>query len=298
MLDRFEFMLEETFFALRRNGMMTVSAISTAAIALFIFSGLGFAYLSLVSYMNEEQKAFELRFSLQANTKPAERTEIKRSLEKLPGVASAIFLPRDVEWKKFLAKPENARIRDDFKDLNPLADRFKVTLSDISKADSVKKSIQKLSQYLPRDGVTDETETRRFYSNLLGLVKWFGGILSIVSLITAGTLIFNTVHLAVMARKQELRIMGLVGASRSTIRGPFLMEGAIQGMVGGVLASLLLWAIAYYLWHRYGQTSSLVQTSGFSFPVGSMTIFIVGMGALLGIFSAALSVRKYLRTES
>lgn len=298
MLDRLEFLLEETFFALRRNGMMTVSAISTAAIALFIFSGLGFTYLSLVSYMSEEQKSFELRFSVQANTKPADRSEIKQILEKLPGVSGAIFLPRDVEWKKFLAKPENARIREDFKDLNPLADRFKVTLSDLSKAESVKKAIQKLPQYLPRDGVTDETETRRFYTNLLGLVKWFGGILSIVSLLTAGTLIFNTVHLAVMARKQELRIMGLVGASRSTIRGPFLMEGAFQGMVGGFLASLLLWAIAYYLWHRYGQTTGLGQTSNFSFPVGSMTLFIVGMGALLGIVSAALSVRKYLRIDA
>ena len=155
MLDRLEFLLEETFVALRRNGMMTISAISTAAIALFIFSGLGFTYLSLVSYMTEEQKAFELRFSVEANTKPAARTEIKKALEKLPGVSSVIFLPRDVEWRKFLAKPENARIREDFKDLNPLADRFKVTLSDLSKADAVKKSIQRLPQYLSRDGVAD-----------------------------------------------------------------------------------------------------------------------------------------------
>ena len=76
------------------------------------------------------------------------------------------------------------------------------------------------------------------------------------------------------------------------------MEGAIQGMAGGLLASLLLWAIAYYLWHRYGQASGLSQSAEFSFPAGSMTLFIVGMGALLGIVSAALSVRKYLRTEA
>jgi cell division transport system permease protein len=293
MLDRIEFVIEEAVVALKRNGMMTVAAISTAAIALLIFGGLGHAYLSLVSYLDSLQSEFELTISIKGDLPPSQLHKMAQELRSIPGVESVVLLPRDREWEKFIEK-------QNLKDLyagqpNPFPDQFRVRLVRLEDAESVKKSLLEHPQTLKEHGVRDVARDREFAINLIKLVRLLGGLLTVLSFFAAGTLIYNTVRLTVLSRRNELRIMALVGASRGTIRWPFLLEGGIQGALGGLLAGLILWGISYYITAQSINWLGLGRQAESGIQLGSVILVLVAIGASLGILSAALSVRKFLR---
>lgn len=271
---------------------MTLSAINVSAIALFIAGGLSYAYSSLLGYLEEIESGFEVRFAIVDGATKDQIAAAAKRLRSEEGVEKVVFLPKENEWKKF-------RQEKGWEDLfseeeNPLPDSFSVRFSDLSKADGVVLTIKSLEIYNRRDEIRDPTNERRFVLNLMGFVRLLGVILGAVTVFTAGTLIFNTVQMAVLARRQEIRIMRLVGASHWTIRWPFLLEGAIEGLVGGLLGGLLLWAFVFYLQSQLAQTFPLGVGEGGSYPGLWMMLALGVAGSLLGMLSAGLSVRRHL----
>ena len=295
MLDRLEFILSETFSALRRNPLMTLSAVNTAAIALVILGGLGYAYLSLRSQLEQLPDHFQLTFSIVPGTKPEHITETANTLRRLDGVGRVVLLPKAVEWEKWRRRQD---VYEDTKDIeNPLPDQLLVTMDDLAKTEGVRAKIETLPYYLASDGIRDAIEERRRVTALLEFVRWSGMVLGLITFFTAGALILNSVHLTVIARQQEIRIMRMVGATHSRIRWPFLLEGGMQGAMGGILAGLLLWLLAWYLSKRSSEITGPLLSTGEQFPALRITIFLAGVGALLGMLAAAVSVRNYLRAN-
>ncbi len=293
MLDRIEFILEEAVVALRRNGLMTVSAISTAAIALLIFGGLGHTYLSLVTYLGSLQSEFELTVSIDGELSAGPKHKMAEELRTIPGVANVVLLPRDEEWRKYVEKQNLSEMYAT--QPNPFPDQFRVRLEKLEDADRVKAALLEHPNVLQEHGVRDAIKDRELAIGLLGLVRLVGGILIVLSFFAAGTLIYNTVRLTVMSRRNELRIMALVGASRATIRWPFLLEGGFQGAFGGLIAGLLLWGISAYIASQSINWLGLGRSAEMGFPAVPVILTLLVLGASLGILSAALSVRKYLR---
>jgi cell division transport system permease protein len=295
MLDRLEFILSETFSALRRNPLMTISAVNTAAIALVILGGLGYAYLSLRAQLEQLPEQFQITFSVTPGTELSEISETAEDLRRLDGVARVVLLPKAVEWEKWRKKQG---MYEDTRDIeNPLPDQLLVTLSDLAKAEGIRSHIESLPTYFQQDGIRDAIEERRRVTALLEFVRWSGLLLGVITFFTAGALILNSVHLTVIARQQEIRIMRLVGATNSRIRWPFLLEGGMQGAMGGILAGLLLWLLAWYLSKRSSEITGPLLSTGEQFPAIRVTLFLAGVGAILGMLAAAVSVRNYLRAH-
>jgi cell division transport system permease protein len=295
LLDRLEFILSETFTALRRNPLMTISAVNTAAIALIILGGLGFAYISLRAQLDKLPERFQITFSIIPGTKLEQISESAQSLRRLDGVRGVVLLPKDVEWEKWRRQQ---RVYEDTKDIeNPLPDQLLLTLTDLEKTEGVRSKIESLPTFYARDGIRDAVEERRKVTSLLEFVRWAGILLGVITFFTAGALILNSVHLTVIARQQEIRIMRMVGATNSRIRWPFLLEGGMQGAMGGIVAGLLLWLLAWYLSKRSGEITGPLLSSGSDFPALRITLFLAGVGAILGILAAAVSVRNYLRVN-
>lgn len=293
MIDRLEFLISEAVTALRRNGMMTIAAITTCAIALFIFGGLGLTYLSLSAHLQSLQSELAINVPLKASVTLTEAQEATRQVRKIAGVDGAVFLPKEVEWKKFLTEPGHEIYKPR---VNPFPNQIRVLLKDLNQGDNVIEELKKLKQYDSKRRIRDANVERERVGFLVGFVRLFGGVLSLVSLLTAGTLIFNTVFLTVNARRRQIQIMSLIGASGQTIRWPFLLEGAIQGFVGGFSAALLLWATVFYIRAKSADWLG-ASSSGSSFNAFQTVIFLVALGVLLGMISAGLSVRRHLRLD-
>jgi cell division transport system permease protein len=293
MLDRIHFALTEAFTALRRNGLMTVSAVNTAAIALFILGGLGFMYVALNAKLDALGPQFEMKISVKNRATKEQVQQMVAELGKTPGVSAVKLLPKEEAWQKYR---ESHGLLADTKDIeNPLPDQVVITLAQLDKGQAVREAIRRQPYFDPVDGIRDAKEERQRVLAMISFVRWSGLILGLIAVFAAGTLILNSVHLTVLARRQEIRIMTLVGANHGTIRWPFLLEGAISGVAGGLLAGLLLWAITAYVTARQIAVLGPLESSDFHYPVVNMVLVLMIVGALMGMAAASLSIRKYLR---
>lgn len=291
MLDRFEFLIGEAFVALRRNTLMTAAAITTSAVALFLLGGLGYLYFRASSTLADASGKFEMRVYIRDGSSMDTIKETAARLRKIDGVRSVNWIPKDKAWERF--RKQNPSITEGID--NPFPDGFKVIVEDVALTRKIGSQIQSMAVTLPSpDGVVFQEDEERLLNELLELARWIGGGLGIVLFVTAGVLIYNAIRLTVDARRREIRIMQLVGATSLTIRTPFVIEGVIQGMVGGILAAFLI-QIANGALQDYVRTQ-LSSTWQFpEFPVGAMVLSLGLVGAVFGLVCSGFSVRGPLK---
>lgn len=283
MFDRLTFILGEWLVSIRRNLGMVLLGIITVSVCIFVSGGLTLTYLCVLKYGQSLTDKFEMRVFLKDKTSIAQISTIAKQIRTMDGVATVNWIPRDKAWEKMkIEYPERTRDLD-----NVLPDAYKVVLKDLSKSDSLAKSIQAMRDVQP-DGVRYLQNTQKKVEESLKFLKWIGlvagGLLALVS----GVLIFNVVRLTAMSRRLELRIMSLVGATYTTIYTPLLLEGTFQGLLGGLVAGLLLRL-------SYAQLQAVVKGSQFiselpPFPNNQVFIACAGLGAAYGLLCSILAL--------
>jgi len=284
MLDRLEFMLSEAFLALRRNRWMTFAAISTATTALFLLGGLTYLFLRVSLAAGELQDRVEMRVFLKEGTPMEAKAEVMKSIAQIPGVRQAWAIPKEQAWKEYRAKfPDVTEGLE-----NPLPDSVRVALSDLKQATTISAAIQKLPQVEP-DGVKYMDEAREFVTEGMKTLRWLGASLGLIMLFTSGILIYNTIRMTIVARRREIRIMELVGATKSMILTPMMIEGIVQGAIGGVLAGLLMFGCHTGV-ARLMQDYSVRGDIG-AFPLGFWVGSLAALGAVYGFVCSALAMR-------
>lgn len=291
MLDRLQFLLGEAFIALRRNGWMTFAAISTVAVSLFLIGGLGYFYFELSKMSEGMTGKFELRVMLKDGTKQAYISQTAAQIRQIAGVKQVNWIPRDRVWKKFLAEnPENLKYVDID---NPYPDSFKITLSDLKRTDAVIAEIKKLPAVV-EDEVQYLQAEQQWVEQLQAIVRWLGTALGGLLFATAGILIYNAIRLTVISRRLEIRIMQLVGASFLTVRIPFYIEGIVQGAVGGLFATLLIWACDQVIASRVAGLAGGIANFP-PFPTSTYALALSALGAGYGLLCSMVAVRAPLR---
>jgi cell division transport system permease protein len=291
MFDRFEFLIGEAIVALRRNGWMAFAAVSTVAVSLFLLGGLAFAYMKASDFAEKLPGKFEMRVHLRMNATADDIKETAAQIRALDGVQEASWIPRDKQWEVY--KEQNPSITAGIEE-NPLPDAFKVVLNDLSKGDAVAENISRLRAVAegPK-GVVYLRQEQQFVQDLMTVFRNVGGALAVLLTVTAWILIYNAIRLTVQARRLEIRIMQLVGASRLTVQIPFMIEGIIHGILGGVAAAVLLQG-AYT---AFGQLLANITASASlePFPLGTVTVALCGLGIAYGLVCSAIAVRRPLR---
>jgi cell division transport system permease protein len=120
----------------------------------------------------------------------------------------------------------------------------------------------------------------------------FGGMLFLVTFFIVG----STVRLAILARKDEIEIMQLVGASEEMIQAPFVLEGMIQGILGGSASILCLWFLVEFLRLQIPGATGLFSLSQIQFLNPASAAMIVVIGWMLGATGSLFSLRRFIRT--
>lgn len=293
MLDKIEFLISEAFKAFRRNGLMAFAAISTVAISLFLLGGLSYAYFRITNYAEEKlPKQFTMEVFLNKGTTQEQIKQTIDQIRQIPGVKSAILVPKEKAYPKLLQDMQLPAIPEE-KEI-PIADKFVVGLTDLSEdtASAVRDQIQVLPA-VSQNGIRYLAAEQRFVDQLLKLLRVLGTLIGGLLFSTAGILIYNAIRLTIMSRRLEIRVMQLVGASRFTIKVPFVFEGIIQGLVGGALAGAILLGTHQLL------VQALVGYEAFGqlppFPLWPILGTLSAIGALYGCFSSMLALSAPLR---
>ncbi len=287
MLDRIEFVLSEAFTSLRRNTWMTFAAVTTAAMALFILGGLAYAYARTTAFAASLESRFEMKVFLRPDVSEDNAMAIGPKLQGIPGVAKAVFTDKQAVLDTFLKEHPGIEIKG--LDLeNPMPDTYTITFSDLKLARKVADKVQTFESV---EKVSYLGEEQDFLENMLSGMRWMGLVLGGLMLLTSGILIYNTIRLTIIARRKEIIIMQLVGATRGMVWTPMLLEGVVQGTIGGLFATIVLWG-AYTVTTSSFKIGQSVNGVRESFPLTSVGLGLLTAGALYGLVCSLIAVRE------
>ena len=283
---------EEAFASLWRGRQAGLLSTLTIALALFVLGGFLAVTANLERLGAEWSNAAELSVYLKDDITADQR----RSVE-------ALLAPSDlVAAHEYVSKPDAlARFKQTFGDLaaavdgvggNPLPASLEVRLRPgpgvSSRVDELAGRVQQMA------GVADVRYDRQWLTRVLSainVIRGVGFVLGSVLTIAAALTVANVVRLALYARRDELDIMNLVGAPQAYVRGPFVMEGVLQGGIGALVALLALAAAFFALRARYlVPLASALNVSSIHFlPVQLCLLLVVGgmaVGCLGGLVAA------------
>lgn len=295
MLDRLEFILSEALISLRRNTWMTFASVTTSAMALFLLGGIGMIYISLANYAAGLEKSFEMRVLMKDNPTPDDISSLQKKLEAMPEVSSVTFKSKAEVWKTF--KEQNPGVVQDVaQDLdNPLPDTYILNLKDLKEAPKIAKVIEKFPEVATKNGVNWLPDVQKFLEQTMGTLRWLGIVLGGLMIATGGILIYNTIRLTMLARRREIRIMELVGATKAMVITPLLLEGATQGFFGALLASLVL-MVGYGVVVKTLEVFNPLHNPD-PFPFTSVILILGAIGILYGLLCSSIAIREPKQKE-
>ena len=279
--------LREAFLAFRRAPLLSALSVTTIGFALFVVGLFALVALNLRTALTQVEERVEIVAYLMRGT-PIEAVTIGMGdVESFPEVAAVTYVNEEQALAR--ARRELVEMQGSFEDLsdNPLPASLEVRLKPGFR-DS--RHVREMADRLRGLSFVEDTRFGRDWIAKLDRLRDIAGVVLLViggafaaaSVIIIGT----TIRMTVLQRSREIAIMRLVGATDRFIRSPFLLEGAMKGALGGLLAIGLTWA-AYLTLDR------LFLEARFFTPLQSLLVGGVGTG--LGFFASALSVGRHLK---
>ncbi|HEU4527314.1 MAG TPA: permease-like cell division protein FtsX [Actinomycetota bacterium] len=289
-MARFESLFRETTSGLRRNGLVAFAAISTTFVALLLF-GLALLVSRQVSLMIEATTGnVEVAVYLSDPVNPDTVATLTDKLTELPVVADVEYETKEEAFERFqeLFANQEALVKNVNPDALPASLRVKL--------DDPENYAQVAAVLEGQPGVARIVDQSRFLDRLFAITGVFRvGVLmvSIVMLVSAAVLIANTVRMGLFARRKEIGIMKLVGATNWRIRFPFLVEGLVESLIGAAAAILFLFGMkVYFINPLYGEIEFVPWVTN-----GDVIVIIpwlVGAGALVAVLASLVGMRRFL----
>lgn len=292
-LSTWEFYLRETGRSLMRNRLMSLASMSTVALSLLILGLFLLGAVNLNHIAGTLENQVEVTAYLDDALSPADNEKLTEEVRNIPGVREATFVSKEEALERLKEQfGERRDLLTAVEKNNPL--RNAVEVRTLTPQD-VKPVVEELKK-LP--GVAKVSFKEEIIERLFALtraIRYVG--LGIAILLIAGTvfLISNTIRLTVFARRREIAIMKLVGATDWFIRWPFLLEGICLGFIGSLPALLLV--ARFYRWlaaNVYG-TLPFIPLLSPDEVLGRLSLLLMGLGILVGGLGSAISVRRFLR---
>jgi cell division transport system permease protein len=271
---------------------MSFAATATMVLMLLLLAGFWIIQTGLLAGLQFTEQKVEVVAYLHTNATPDQIVELRRQVEAMPEVESALYISRDEALDEFRASME-AQGREDltrYLDSNPLYGSLEVKLEDPRDVGTVNRALE--DEPLIRNVLNVEDLVERVLT-VTGILRTAGTVLLLVVGIIVLFIIVNTIRLAVFARAEEIEIMRLVGASDAFIRWPFVFEGAFVGLLGSLLTLGILAAAADPL-STFMTDFFRVLPLQFGSLTRDLVLLVMGAGVGLGTIGSWLSVRTYL----
>ena len=289
-MPRFEYLFRETTSGLRRNGLVAFAAISTTFIALLLF-GLALLISRQVSLMIEATTGnVEVAVYLTDPVNPQTVESLTTTLTKLPVVADVTFESKADACARFKRLFANQAALVNNVDCNALPASLRVKLDDPAQYAQVAAVLR------GQPGIDRIVDQSAFLDRLFSVTRVFRvGVLlvSFVMLISAAILIANTVRMGLFARRKEIGIMKLVGATNWRIRMPFLVEGVVESLIGAGAAVLFLFGLKVAFINPLYDTIQFVPWVTNKDVIAIIPWLLVA-GAVVALLAGLVGMRRFL----
>lgn len=280
---------------LKRNGWMTFASISAVTVLLFVVGASLLLILNLNHLVESVEDDVEIWVYIDLLATDEEQLELRSELEAIDDVESVEYLSKEEGLERFIESlDEHGKVFESMRDENPLNDVFIVRAETPQLTEQVAKKIETLPHIERINYGKDVVRNLFAFTKLFRIV---GAIIVVTMLFTAMFLIANTIKLTILARKNEIQIMKLVGATNSFIRWPFFIEGILLGTLGAIIPIVVIsFSYAYIIKHYESQFDfmffSLLPPNPFLWQI---SLLLLGIGAFIGVWGSLMSVRKFLK---
>jgi len=292
-VQRLEFQLGELLTNLRRNGILTLAAVMTVVSSLSILALFYLLHCNLSRLLDDETRKAQISAFLDKGLQEAEQNELRSKIAAIAGVEDVEFVSSQAAMERMLR--DMALSPDDEKLLggeSRLPAKFAVRPADPAAIEAIAEQLKALP------GVEEVLFQRDVVAPLNELrvrARQFGwAALLVLGLATCG-IISNAIRLTLYARRREIRIMQLVGATDGFVRTPFVMEGVFHGLVGGLLALGVTSALYDQVRDLNEKINPWLKTVTLSELMPAFAVGLVVLGVAFGMGSSLISIRRFLR---
>jgi cell division transport system permease protein len=284
-----ELILTQAWNSLRRHPLVALGAVANIAVSLAILGG----FLLMAANLEHMAKGLARQATISVQLKDgADGDSIQKQFAADPRVKQATFISKDEALEEY-AKQVNLPYKDLKSAIaNPLPNLVRVT---VTKPDDLAPMVASAKAIKGVAKVRYQRDVAEKLFKVASGVKLMGVVLGAVMALAALMLVSTTIQLGVHSRRRELRIMQLVGATNNFIRAPFVIEGAVQGCLGGLLAAALLLTGYSYLYSSITTTLTFINLI---YSTQFLVLSAVGLtlcGVLFGVIGSLLGTRHYLR---
>lgn len=288
--------IRDAFKSVVRNFSLSLASISCITITLIIVAIAIIASFNVQNFTKEIERDMTIVVFLENDATEEDVELVKGKIEKINNVDNYKFQSKVDVKKQMQAESEVFnRVLDEWEDdESPLKDTFQVKVKEIEKIGKTAnqiQSIEKVSVVRYGEGMVDKMVTA--FSSIEKVT--YGIVIALV--IVTVFLIINTIKLTISARKREISIMRLVGASNFTIKTPFIVEGMILGLFGSIVPIMLstYGYLAFYNHFDGYLFSELIQLIKPEPFIYTTSLIVLVIGILVGMIGSASAVKKYLK---
>jgi len=298
IFSNLSYFIEEGFRSVQGNKFISAVAIATIGFALMIFGAFLIVYSNVNHITAGWVQEVEINAYLKESVPPDRVDEIKKILWENREIATIEYVSKEEVLKRFRSDhPDSVYLLEGLAD-NPLPASFEIGLSESAQnRDAVDRLVERIREIPDLDEIQYGQEWTRSLLTFMNILRLIGFILGGMLGVAIIFIIANTVRLTVYARRDELAVMRLIGATNGFIKGPFLMEGLFQGLLGALLSLLFLFVMYHFWIPRLKQSAGIffLQDISISFLSFTMILWIVLAGMLLGLFGSLMSLGRFLK---
>ena len=294
----FTYLVGQGLHNMRANRLMTLASMGVLTVCMIL---VGAAYLlgvkvdAVVGYIGSQNESY---FIINDEATDEQVTALGDQIAAVSGVSSVVYISREEtlsQWDSLLGSYTD--LYADLQADNPLPQMYRVAVSDVSQMESIMTQIQSMDYV---DGVNAAVNLADTFVSLQRVISYICiglvGVLALVSIVV----ISNTIRITVFARRKEIAIMKLVGATNGFIRFPFFVEGTTSGLISAAISSGVVCGAYYALcrWYTENPSTFSQMFGGQLVPLSSVWYYIVIGFVLLGFvlcgIGTATSIRKHL----
>ena len=292
-LRTLEYAAAESVVGIGRNGLMSMASITTVGLSLAILGSFVLLALGLNNLVQAQLDKFEISVWLKTDVSERQVAELSKSIRSLPHVQSANLETAEATWEKIKASWQN-KIELGGVEPSVLSDHFRVKLDDPR---FTKATAGRIRDMTAVDEVIEGRMVVEHMTRFADLVKLIGTGAALMLFLVAAFIVSNTIRLTLYARRREIKIMQLVGATNWFIRLPFVFEGTILGGTGGIIACVVVLGGTRYISRIVTQMMPLLQQCSSGVDPSQFFVGLVILGCFVGMMGSLVSIRRFLKAS-
>lgn len=294
------------FVGFWRNGVVSVTSVLMMTVTLFVIGITIFLGALLNSSLEYVKDKVDVNIYFVTDATEEDMLALHSAVDALPEVAHTVFISREEALENFRTRHEDDYVTiqalDELEE-NPLGASLSIKAKETSQYESIAKFLEDNNALGEgEDGIVDRVnfyeneEAIRKLTGIINGVELISLVITVFLVVVSVLITFNTIRLAIYTSREEIGVMRLVGAGKSYVRGPFLVEGMLYGISAAIITLIALYPATAWLGdatERFFGTMNIFDY--YMDNVGWFALIIVVSGVALGVVASFLAVRRYLR---